>query len=269
MDLVKIIKGISVLDNKISQLNKSRTEKIDKLRNRIKNGESTGDNVADYIIYRTGQLSLERFEKQLRKLKEDIDKFQNEQVIVLYKTEHDMVKYIRPPSDRERGLFPHKLTHTETRWKLGVLMGELGFNFNSAEVGGILIPTKNYVEENNSKKILNLKSGGIPVEGYDIFNNLGENIPVEGYDIFNNLGGNLEILMGNNLVELCFKYYFNFPSTRNLFGGTQEKGVTIEGLPVDEESYKKYTEALELLRGKEQEITPLVNIDDLFRHMYK
>ena len=254
MDLVKIIKGISVLDNKISQLNKSRTEKIDKLRNRIKNGESTGDNVADYIIYRTGQLSLERFEKQLRKLKEDIDKYQNEQVVVLYKTEHDMVKYIRPPSDRERGLFPHKLTHTETRWKLGVLMGELGFNFNSAEGGGILIPTKNYVEENNSKKILNLKSGGIPVEDYDIFNNLG---------------GNLEILMGNNLVELCFKYYFNFPSSRNLLGGVQEKGVTIEGLPVDEESYKKYTEALELLRGKEQEITPLVNIDDLFRHMYK
>ena len=68
--------------------------------------------------------------------------------------------------------------------------------------------------------------------------------------------------------NIYFKYYFNFPSSRNLLGGVQEKGVTIEGLPVDEESYKKYTEALKLL-GYGKEIFSAAAKSNIFNYLWK
>ncbi len=157
-------------------------------------------------------------------------------------------------SSNKEGLFELSYTITETRWKLGVLDGEIGFNLNNAEV---YIPTKNYVEGNDSKN-LKLESTGIPVKGYDI---------VEGYDIFSDLGRNLEILMGDNLVELYFKHP-SFPIY--ILERYATKGNVIDDAFKDERSYKKYTEALKLLNlGKEQEVTSAANTDDLFMHLYK
>src|SRR3989344_5485275 len=133
MKLETLIGFIKETDEQISELTTEFNKKISKLeeekggnisiiKDRIRNGESTGDKIRDYIIMSTGQLYFGKLESPLRDLNVEIEQHQNEQVVVLYKSEHDMIKHIN--SLPNMGLMELSHTVIETRWKLGFLEGE-------------------------------------------------------------------------------------------------------------------------------------------------
>ena len=200
----------------VLESNKEKTEetsnKLAEIRARIKNGESTGDKIKDFMIVYYSNVSYGAVDDSLRLLQGNIDKHQQEQILVINKCEtvKGCTGYGHP------GFYG-----LDESLRIGLLQGDLDFDLNS---GSIVIPTGKHVQkgwthnqivlppkpqkiELLSKGEWELFEGPIAISGYE-FSKIDNDLPhrrLREEVGERDLGSNLRILVGNWNVELYFK----------------------------------------------------------------
>ena len=161
MGLESDIQDILELDNKSSFAQSEASEKLRRLQEKIKRGDSTGDRIKDFVIANLGTLFPEA-EEPYRKIEERLKNGEGHQILVVWQSEsiHGCTGIVS-----SQYLDP-MFIGIDTELKLGVLTSGLELNIKE---GKIIFPTEKYVkkEDGNSRKKWELKEGPITLDWYE------------------------------------------------------------------------------------------------------
>ena len=132
------------------------------VQERIKNGESLGNPIKDYLYVGYGTTDFPVVEQKLQELSDKVNVHNGQQVMVLY---------LKNKLVDEGGCFSGPEYNQEIVGRqLGVLKGELKFDLESLE---IILPTEMYVQKGEEPFFFDLregtwkgKEGGITIPGY-------------------------------------------------------------------------------------------------------
>lgn len=247
MTLKKDVSEIVLEESELVRKNNEIRQRLINIQKRIRNGDSTGDPIKDFVISSFGLSEV--IERKFRLIKENLEQHKNEPVLVVKQEEHvggctgfGHSGFINQKDDCWLGIIaePYIIFDLKSR-KNPNLVFNMGGSF------GITVPKFISVYKDNKK----IQRGPIWLEGDSILY-LNEQIHYRGMATFsgdyNDLKRGLVIVSGNEEVEKFFML-------RGLYSLPEINNISPEVLKYVEEKiypegYKFYKELLDKLDYK-------------------
>ena len=205
-DISKLLEKVGGLKEDAEKLVDQANRDFAKLQSRIKNGQTTGDEIKDFVIVKYGFLS-EELEGAYRDLQNRVQRSVSEFVlaVVRYELQQGCT-----------GFGGRGYTAIETSLYLGVLnKGKMIFN---CAKGSVVFSSKNHVVYGKRNEKITTVAGGLSIRGLlgdvvDIALQLNKPLKTEGEDFLGGFGGGgkkeLEIMIGDKEIKdwVGFSYY--------------------------------------------------------------
>jgi len=230
------IKEILELNKRSSSAQSVAFEKLKRLQEKIKNGDSTGDKIRDFVIVNLGTLSPD-YEKPYRETEARLKDGVSNQILVVEQKES---------THGCRGFFPPRYIDPiiDTELRLGVLTSGLELDIGE---GKIILPTERHTRKYGLEYSINkweLKEGPISL-GPWAFMNLGKEVQRRMTPMPNDLSTPFEHGLMLHLGEEVEQYFSRNKSLLDdkcILDTSYVDALNLLGLEIPERFKKKYDE---------------------------